>query len=159
GTVLSAPFSIATRRVTHPVDLLDEGVKSYAISQTGVLALYHDLPRQTHLAIVDRAGAEQRLPGDAASFDAPRASPDGRHAVVAIDGVWVIDLVTSGRSRVSSNGGRPEWESNGSRVVYHITGDGWAPRPWDLSGPEAALLSTTASQLSIGPPHSYLAVR
>jgi Tol biopolymer transport system component len=185
GAVDAVPFSLRRRAVTGaPAHLLDNvwhgggGGTDFSVSGNGVLAYHGGVPNAAELsmAAVDLDGHVRELPAVGRErFGEPRVSPDGRHMAVAIGppqpsdtgDVWVYDLTTGGRARLTSHGLniRPEWTRDGSRVVY-IARDRdsqfvVARRP-DGTG-DAEVLARGKSpafyELSLGPAHGTSAIR
>jgi serine/threonine-protein kinase len=95
-----------------------------AVSENGTL-VYEDGAGHSNsrLELVDQTGKRTRLGGEE-QFAAPRYSPDGRRIAVVIQAdIWVIDLVSEERTRVTNTGGAdaPEWSPDGRRLIYVAT--------------------------------------
>ena len=184
GFVLSAPFSIARRKVTGPPDLAVEnvwqasgGATGFAVSQSGILAFHSGDAATRQLVIVDRSGTARVLPGDPAPFGAPRISPDGRRAAIPIrnssgvsfgisttDVLWIVDLATGARERLTpdSTSIRGEWTTDGSRVVFLRTvGGAILSRSWNRSGGQVTLRAGSEGMVdfAIGASAGYWAFR
>ncbi len=185
GSVSAVPFSLRRLTVTGAPALLLKNVwngggggTDFSVSDNGSLA-YHggiaDAEEVTMLA-VDRAGTARQLDVVGKQrFGEPRISPDGRHMAVAIGppqpsdsgDVWVYDLTTGARSKVSGAGVniRPEWTRDGTRVVYISRmkdSQFVVARRWDLSAePEVLARGVTPAfyELAMGPAPGWSAVR
>lgn len=138
GSVSAVPFSLSRLRTTGaPVRLLQNvwtgggGGTDFAVSDNGALAYHGGVPdaEEVSLLAVDLAGRSRALASVGKDrFGEPRISPDGRHLAVAIGPpqpsdtgeVWVYDLTSGARTRLSASGVniRPEWSRDGSRVLY-----------------------------------------
>jgi serine/threonine-protein kinase len=124
-----------------------------AVSEAGTL-VYEDGASlsNSRLELVDQAGKRTRLGGEE-QFAAPRYSPDGRRIAVAIQAdIWVIDLVSGERTRVTNTGSAdtPEW-SPGGRLNYVATVRGqrqvWST-PLDGSAAPARLVDVEGDVVS-----------
>jgi Tol biopolymer transport system component len=111
------------------------GTGDYTFSETGVL-VYSERQGSsgTTLALVDRKGAVQTLPGQVPrEWGTGRLSPDGRRIANAITDtkqdrdIWVVDLDRGAPTRLSFAGfnDNPVWTPDGLRVVYGARG----PKP------------------------------
>jgi eukaryotic-like serine/threonine-protein kinase len=138
GSVAAVPFSLRRLAVTGtPVRLLQNvwsgggGGTDFAVSDNGALAYHGGVPDAEDLSMlaVDRDGRSRPLAAlGKERFGEPRLAPDGRHLAVAIGPpqpsdtgqVWVYDLASGARTRLSSTGVniRPEWSRDGARVLY-----------------------------------------
>jgi serine/threonine-protein kinase len=175
GLVFSAPFSLRSRRITGPAELLLQNVSQgvgaateFAIARdVAVLAFLRAATDERRLVVVGPSGDERDLPGGAATFSTPRVSPDGKHFAVQISdkdfaSVWVLDPVTGARTRLvtDSTAFQPEWTRDGARVVFlrTVPGVGYSRR-WDLSGPPEIAFKKPAYEASVGPGGGYWAFR
>jgi eukaryotic-like serine/threonine-protein kinase len=148
------------RLVGEPVRLSQRGAASVtgtavAISEAGTL-VYEDGAglSNSRLELIDQAGKRTRLGGEE-QFSAPRYSPDGRRIALAIQSdIWVIDLATGERTRVTSTGAAatPVWSHDGSRVIYVASVRGqrevWAT-PLDGSTAPARLVDVEGDAASV----------
>ena len=174
GLVLAAPFSVASRRVTGPAEIVMEdvfmgsgGAVGFAVSNTGVLAFQGGLGAASRLVVVDRSGAERAIPGDPGRFFDPRVSPDGKRVAVTIreagnEVVWIVDLSTGARTRLTpdSVSTRPEWTRDGTRVAFlrRAPGPGFM-RPFDGSGADVPLWRAAVYSIGVGAPGGPWAFR
>jgi Tol biopolymer transport system component len=185
GAVDAVPFSLGRRAVTgSPAHLLDNvwhgggGGTDFSVSDNGVLAYHGGVPDAAELSMsaVDLEGRARELAAIGRErFGEPRVSPDGRHMAVAIGppqpsdtgDVWVYDLTTGARTRLTSHGLniRPEWTRDGSRVTYIARERDSqfvvARRP-DGTGAAEVLARGKAPafyELSFGPAHGVSAIR
>ena len=185
GSISAIPFSLRTRTTTGaPTRLLQNvwtgggGGTDFAVSRTGTLAYHGGVPEAEEVTMlaVDRSGAERQLPLlGRQRFLEPRLSPDGRRVAVSIGppppgntgDVWVYDLATGARSRLSTEGVniRPEWTPDGTRVVYisrQRDSQFVVARRWDLNGgPEVLARGVVPAfyELSMGPAGGWSALR
>jgi len=185
GAVAAVPFSLRRLATTgEPTTLLENvwhgggGGTDFAVSDNGVLAYHGGVPDAAEMTMVAvaRDGSARPLPLlGKQRFGEPRLSPDGRHMAVAIGPpapsdtgeVWVYDLTTGTRSRLSTRGVniRPEWTRDGSRVVYieRLRDSQFVvARRWDSTGaPEILARGRTPAfyELAIGPAGGWSAVR
>jgi Tol biopolymer transport system component len=111
--------------VGEPVVLL-EGVQKLALSDNGTLVYAPSQGRgDNEIVWVDGAGRETPVPGDRGRLAAPRLSPDGRRAAIAIDDgdyswdIWILDLDRGTRRRLTFNGrsGYPVWSPDGAWIA------------------------------------------
>ncbi|HEX2721955.1 MAG TPA: protein kinase [Gemmatimonadaceae bacterium] len=159
GSVMAAPFNERKREITGPaIPLLNDvdvnlttGAAQAVISRNGTLVyLSGSAPMQ--IVIAKGKGATEPLIQDVGAYAYPRYSPDARRLAVAITGVsernvWVIDLATGGKSRITPGGtisDRPEWTPDGRRLLYRAVRSGERSELWwrasDLSDDESPLL-------------------
>jgi Tol biopolymer transport system component len=84
------------------------------------------------IVLSDRKGQTEPLRLPAASYEYPRASPDGKQIAFDTDNgqdavVWVYDLAGTSAMRRLTFGGRnrfPIWSGDGQRIAYQSTRDG-----------------------------------
>jgi Tol biopolymer transport system component len=185
GSVSAIPFSLRRRATTGaPTRLLQNvwtgggGGTDFAVSHNGALAYHGGVPEaeEVTMRVVDRSGTERQLPQlGRQRFLEPRLSPDGRRVAVSIGppppgntgDVWVYDLATGVRARVSTSGVniRPEWTRDGTRVVWisrQADSQFVVARRWDLAAaPEVLARGAMPAfyELSMGPARGWTAVR
>lgn len=105
----------------------------FSVSQTGVMAYSSASTGQTQLALVDRAGKELGLVGQASNYVRPWLSPDGKR--VAVDGVdsqgnrdiWLVELASGNPTRFTFDPATdifPVWSPDGSRLVFSSDREG-----------------------------------
>ena len=185
GSVAAVPFSLRRLATTgEPVTLLENvwhgggGGTDFAVSDNGVIAYHGGVPDAAEMTMVavarDGAARPLTLIGKQ-RFGEPRLSQDGRHMAVAIGPpapsdtgeVWVYDITTGARSRLSTRGVsiRPEWTRDGARVVYieRLRDSQFVvARRWDLTGePEVLTRGRTPAfyELAMGPSPGWSALR
>jgi serine/threonine-protein kinase len=175
GSVFSVPFSLGSRRITGPPELLLQNVSQnvgggteFVIARdAAVLAFLRGSADNRRLVVVGPSGEERVLPGEAATFSLPRVSPDGKHIAVQTGDtkagvVWIVDPITGARTRLvtDSTALAPQWTRDGKRVVFLRSFPGVTySRPWDLSGPPEILAKKPAYEVSVGPSGGYWAFR
>jgi eukaryotic-like serine/threonine-protein kinase len=119
GEPAPVPDPIASRSVS--------GATLLSVAADGAAAFVKSAPESSRTLLwVDRTGAEHPTSIIAASYSAPRLSPDGRRVAVTIRGglgsgdVWTIDLPTQVRTRLTTDGrtnGVVEWSPDGRRLI------------------------------------------
>ena len=156
GTLLFAvPFDArAHRAMGQPQQIMDrvaadDGVAAAALSLNGAL-VYQAGSTLLEAVVSDLQGKTRLLTADQKLFQDPRISPDGKRAAVDIEGrtsidIWLFDLAAGSSMRLTASGTantRPEWTSDGKRVIYRSNRDGtssiWS-QPVDGSGPAEIL--------------------
>jgi serine/threonine-protein kinase len=185
GAVVAVPFSLRKLAVTGAEAPLLQNVwngggggTDFAVSDNGTLAYHGGMPEaeETTMAAVDREGHARSLPLlGRQRFGEPRISPDGRHMAVSIGPpvpsdtgeVWVYDLATGSRTKLSSRGVniRPEWMRDGANVAYisRMKDSQFVEsRRWDgTGGPTVLARGKTPAfyELAMGPTGGWSAVR
>jgi len=143
ATLFAQPFDLQHFKTTGSEAPVVERISTqgpiatgdYAISETGVL-VYSERQSAagTTLALVDRKGNIQTLPGQAPrSWGTGRLSPDGKRVANAIEDakrdrdIWVVDLDRGAPTRLTFAGYNdyPIWTPDGRHVVYGAR----APKP------------------------------
>jgi Tol biopolymer transport system component len=119
GEPAPLPDPIASRSVS--------GATLVSVAANGSAAFVKSASESSRrLLWVDLTGVEQPINAAAASYSAPRLSPDGRRVAVTIRGslgsgdVWTIDLSTHVRTRLTTDGrtnGVVEWSPDGRRLI------------------------------------------
>ncbi|MGE5732241.1 MAG: protein kinase domain-containing protein, partial [Gemmatimonas sp.] len=157
GSLIAAPVDPSSGSVTAAavpvageVTLGFRGQAEAALSASGTL-VYASGGAQSRLVLADSSGDTPLLP-EVRDYGYPRYSPDGKRLAVAITSgatsdVWVYDFATRSFQRLSSGGSvneRPEWSSDGARVLYRSdrsrrSAIWW--QPIDQSAPASALLA------------------
>ena len=154
-SLVAAPFDLQRLALRGtPVTVLP-GSPLFGLSDTGTLAYVArvDSPANFGITWMDRQGIEHPgLEWVQAAFGGPppRLSPNGdRLAIVDRGDVWVYDLVSRTRTRLTSDGNNSlvVWTTDGKRVIYSA-----GSRAARVGG---ALLSASAD--NSGPPTTLLA--
>jgi serine/threonine-protein kinase len=125
GEVVARQFDLASGRTTgKPVAVLDGLFDALTVNARGDVA-YFAFPtdRRSFLALVDRAGNARRLPVPPAYYRHPRLSPDGTRLALNRDhDLWILDLLTSALSRLTTNDQitEPQWSPDGRRIIHTV---------------------------------------
>jgi Tol biopolymer transport system component len=185
GSVSAVPFSLRRLATTgSPVRLLQNvwtgggGGSDFAVSDNGALVYHGGIPdaEEVSLLAVDMEGRARPLVSLGKDrFGEPRLAPDGRHLAVAIGPpqpsdtgqIWVYDLASGARTRLSATGVniRPEWSRDGSRVVYisrQRDSQFVVSQRWDEPAQSEVLArgrTPAFYELAMGPAHGWSAVR
>jgi len=138
----------------HPNDGIgNEGCGNYAVSGDGTLAYIAGgrSRRSTRLVWIDREGRVEPAAIPERNFENVTIAPDGTRAIVQIrEGTTTLWLYDFGREMLTPIGDAegssqsPLWTSDGSRVVYRATRQGFRNVYWRLvdgSGVEERLAS------------------
>jgi eukaryotic-like serine/threonine-protein kinase len=177
GSLLAAPFNVATLAVTgDPVAVVEgirrgapgtSGVMHYAVSDSGTL-VYIEGPHSTvsglQMAAFERGGAARHLNAPLGPYATPRVSPDGtRVAVVRNDNqdaqVWVYSLATSMEARPISHEGNnvyPVWSPDSQKLAFQSNREGDTSIWWqraDGAGKPTRLTRPQSGRTHI--PHSW----
>jgi len=133
GNTLSAvSFDLARRTATGaPVPVLEQvlatpyGAVGAAVAENGTLAYVSGTSglAKRRIVWVNRDGSSEPIPAiDADDYRNVRLSPDGRTAMVALNGdLWIYELTSGRRTRLTRDGsaGSPmAWHPNGSRIAF-----------------------------------------
>src|SRR6185436_1630687 len=127
GSVLSAPFDAARRRVSgDAIRVLDSlqsgegGNPLFDMSASGA-RVYPSTSAVSRLMWVSRSGVEQPLNDVPRSYATPRMSPDGTRVLVQAGGLWIQDLARAAFTRIVSKDDQttafPIWTPDSRRVV------------------------------------------
>jgi serine/threonine protein kinase len=183
GSILAAPFSLRTLRVTGAAVPIarDAAVSGYAISSfsaaaDGTLAYVAGTPPSARLYAVDLMGKSRALIAAIPFVGWPRISPDGLRVALEIGtgrqtyDIWVYELASRTLARLTSTGFslRPlGWSADG-KGIYYVSPDSatfTAPRSvtwraWDHSVPSRGVirLRKQIEVASVGPQHGYVAL-
>jgi Tol biopolymer transport system component len=125
---VAQPFDVSRTDVTGPTVLIASGAVSVSASQNGVLATSTAGVRpRTIPTWFDRKGMPLTTIGEVAAYEALALSADGRKLLTAEPNgdarggtnVWLRDLITGARSRMTfEGGGTPVWSPDGSRLAF-----------------------------------------
>ena len=157
GTLMAAPFDLATLEVTGESVPLLEGVRQdpseavdYSFSSNGTLVYVPggESERRRNLVWVDRQGAVEPLgTPPRANYNYPRLSPDGERLVVSDDNdVWAYDLSRPTLTRLTFEGTNSQmlWTPDGRHVTFRSIRAGVQNIFWKLAdGSDAAERLTT----------------
>jgi serine/threonine-protein kinase len=149
GNLFAVPFDLGGMRVTGTPAPVVQGVRrgaaattgtaQFAIAGNGTLVYVPGPPSANwDLGIADRKGAIDRLPLPSGSYEAPRASPDGRRIAFGTDNgkeaaIWIYDVAGTASPRRLTFGGNarfPVWSRDGNRVAYQSGRDAEAAIFW-----------------------------
>jgi len=137
GALFAVPFDLDRLEVSGPEALVLDGVRTeawpgaaqVAFSSEGTLAYVPGGDfSQGRLSWVDREGRVEPLDAETASYGSFRLSPDGKRLAVTVAGardvIWVLDLQTGRRSRLTfeGNANMPVWTSDGAAVFFFAIG-------------------------------------
>jgi len=180
----AAPFSVRSRTITGPAVLLLQNVwqnpggqTGFAVSENSTLAFFGSeagLRSHVRLCLIGRRGDEQCLPAVPSDYGEPRVSPDGKRIVVRTSSrpsqtgdIVVYDIAAGTTTTLATNvtNARPEWSSDGTRVLYQ-TGQGDSmrvmSRRWDLSESAQEIAKgrpAEFAQLAPGPADAWVVLR
>jgi serine/threonine-protein kinase len=115
GTVLAAPFSLRSLRVTGPsipiadhVRIAGSTVADFATSASGAFVYYKSSTAVGRLVVVDRQGRTTVLTAPQHAYTAPRLDPSGERFTVTVGGVMEIPIPRAGLGpRISEPDGAP----------------------------------------------------
>jgi Tol biopolymer transport system component len=185
GEIYAVPFSLRRGQPTGPAVLVQQdvwnntaGAAGYDVSRNGAFTFHRGTGGAVgteHLIAVTPDGREELLSRAPASYKEPRISPDGQRVVVRDDAsvtagdLWLIELRTGGRTRLTSDNAsiRGEWSRDGTRVVFLSSTDSVRAiaRSWDRSAPDQVLATSplrgarSLETVSLGPSGGWSAVR
>jgi serine/threonine-protein kinase len=155
GTLMAVPFDPHALQTTGaPIPLL-QGLQANAsaLSPSGTL-VYTQGATSSQVVSVDDRGVATTLIAERALYAHPRLSPDGRRLAIDISSgattdVWTFDVASGTPTRLTTmnNNDRPEWTSDGRKLVYSSTRGGEDYSIWW----QAADGSAPAEQLFRGP--------
>jgi Tol biopolymer transport system component/predicted Ser/Thr protein kinase len=162
GSLMAVPFDSQRLAVTGAAVPVVEGVlqspasgaAQYSVSATGSLVYVPGgtLGVQSKMVWVNRNGAEQPLAAPAHAYFAPRFSPDGRRAAVAITeleaNIWLYDLrdtLTRFTFEGNSNG-NPVWTPDGKRIAFTSNKEGTTNIFWQLADGSGGLERLTTGE-------------
>jgi len=136
-SVLAVPFDVQRQAVTGAAAVVvddvamnySDGFAGYDVSPSGTLVLLPTSVAGTRFQVVeaDRRGVERAVLADADRYANPRFSPDQRRMSIDItpargaSDVWVVDLIRSSRTRVTSEEASDFgalWTADGRDLVY-----------------------------------------
>jgi Tol biopolymer transport system component/predicted Ser/Thr protein kinase len=172
GSLMAVPFNPQRLTVTGAAVPIVEGVRQtppygaaqYSFSDTGSLVYVPGSAQsaQRRLVWVSRNGAEQPLNAPAHAYFAPRLSPKGLRAVVAIEEQgadsqdWLYDLSRDTLTRFTFEGGNsvPLWTPDGKRIAFQSSKEGALNIFWQLADGTGRLERLTTSEYPQAP-HSW----
>ncbi len=160
GTVLAVPFDERTLRVTGTPTVvltsvhtgMSPGQVKAAVSASGSLA-YLPGTAPVRLELADATHRVSSIDAPTGACGNPRYSPDGKRIALSAykDGrfdIWVYDIASRALTRLTAEGTlnqRPEWSSDGRRIVYRSDRGGGPSKlwwqPYDGSAPAEPLVA------------------
>ncbi|MGH7503444.1 MAG: protein kinase domain-containing protein [Longimicrobiales bacterium] len=163
GALMAAPFDTRSLETRGAPIALAQGLarNAAALSASGTLA--HSLGSSTgEVVMVDDRGASSPLVGEPGRYAHPRLSPDGKRLAIDITSgsttdLWTFDVAsgTPTRQTTSDNNDRPEWTTDGTRLLYLSTRGGGNYSVWsqlaDGSGPAEELFRGPNSVREVQP--------
>ena len=147
GMLMAAPFDASQGKITGSPVPVFEGIggssiaaSRAALSRNGTL-VYRAGDSRQRMVLVDLHGVERDTLGDRRAYSNPRFSPDGRRIAMSVDDrgtrdIWIYDLRSRTMSRATTEGSandRPEWSSDGSRLMYRSSRGGAMAYWWQRS--------------------------
>jgi dipeptidyl aminopeptidase/acylaminoacyl peptidase len=164
GIYQVAPFDLSHLEVTAPAVPVLENTRTpdvkgsieryYAFSDAGKLVAVPGKAYYPTSALVwlDRSGKVDRLPFDSAAIGEFRISPEGRRVALSrldegnLD-IWIYDLERGTQEKLTreSNNFRPQWSSDGSRLVFTSSRRGVfdvISKPIDVFGSEETIVGS-----------------
>ena len=138
--LMAVPFDLSRLQATAaPYELrervLEEDGSEFAVSATGLLAYVAVSPQrlQRQLVWVDGNGHVDEIPASPRPYLDPAVSPDGRLAVVSVQGpvqtLWVYDFARRTLTPLTSanvgSSQAPVWTPDGTRLAYRGTRHGF----------------------------------
>jgi serine/threonine-protein kinase len=163
-TLVAVPFDLSALKVTgNPVTLVDRAYEAeaegayFAVSDSGTLAYIpgNAAVYERRLVWVRRDGTIEQTGAPANAYTDPAVSPDGRSVAVSIQGptqtLWIYDFARSTLTTLPSSGSSqaPLWTSDGRRVIYRATKNGYRNLFWrsaDGAGEEERLTTSDRMQ-------------
>ena len=134
SSLFAVPFDAATFEVTNVPTPVADGIAVHqlsavhaTVSRTGVLVYVSadDAPGELALQWVDRQGRDSPSAISARALEEPRISPDGTRLVVTVRennaDVWVFDLITGARTRLTVEADEdetPVWGPAADRITF-----------------------------------------
>jgi serine/threonine-protein kinase len=167
GVMLSAPFDVASRKLTGtPVPAMENVVEDFRAAKVaigpGVAVRVEGTAQRAQMLRFGRDGTSRRneLAG-AQDYTTPRFSPDGRRLAFVSNflggDLWVADRIRGTLQRLALAGQAigPEWSPDGRRLVFgYITS---ASASWDTyamsadgSGSPEPLIATPQTEFPAG---------
>jgi Tol biopolymer transport system component len=164
GNLFAVPFDLSRMSVDGAASQVVQGVRRGAPAVTGtaqfdvagngtLMYVPGAASADWDLGVTDRKGTVERLRLPSGSYEAPRASPDGRRIAFGTDDgreaiVWVYDLDRATPARRLTFGGNarfPTWSRDGKQVAFQFDRDGDAAIFWQaIDGRPAERLTRPA---------------
>jgi len=120
-------FQIVPEAVMHNIA---RGFAAFSLSANGILSFQHDSVRPSPLTWLDRTGKEIGRNGEAAFYESPMISPDGKQIAVTRNGIHIelgdISLIDIDRNTMSRFTVQPDfnyslaWSPDGNQIFYSI---------------------------------------
>jgi serine/threonine-protein kinase len=143
--LMAVPFDVSRLQTTAASyelreRVLEEDGSEFAVSATGLLAYVAASPQrlQRQLVWVDGSGQADPIPASPRPYFDPAVSPDGRLAVVSVQGpvqtLWVYDIARRTLTPLTpaniGSSQAPLWTPDGKRVAYRGTRTGFRNLFW-----------------------------
>jgi len=134
GTLMAAPFDLASLEVTGAPSPVLEGVRhspnstvTYALSEVGTLVyISGNSVQQRSLVWVNRSGESQTVTEIQRNFADPRLSPDGEQLALTVSDdqgseVWSYNIARGTLTPLTFDGNSyiPVWTPDGKRLAFH----------------------------------------
>jgi hypothetical protein len=140
-TVLAAAFDPGNpASIANPVPVLEDVATFGGVARDGTL-VYKPTRGESNarLVWVDRQGRPAAVAGERLDYTHLDLAPDGRRALLNIEGQTDLIDLESGTRKLLSEGGMPIWSSNGERATFRrANGLWWMPADGSAQ-PEAIL--------------------
>jgi Tol biopolymer transport system component len=135
--LLATRFDLKRGKATGtPMPVLEGADREIAVNERGDVAYFAspNVPGRL-LVLVDRTGTARRVASAAGNYRHPRLSPDGTRLAVNLNrDLWIIDLRTSVRTRLTTNSNitEPQWSADQRRLIHSVfdTTIGYNPPAW-----------------------------
>jgi serine/threonine-protein kinase len=150
SALFSAPFDRERLSLAGDAVRVLDGVAAnqqpqFAVAADGTLVYLPAPTNQRRLVWVDRTGKMSPVLEEEQPFVHPRVSPAGDRVLVQIarsvgvNEFWILDTSRRTRVRLGTDGSRPVWEPDGTRITFQRGGNLHSMRADDSGAPELLL--------------------